>query len=169
MLGKRQRPFPVVFATVLVRRRLEGAEQQTSPPRCQARHEAKDGQFSQQQGSGGPQGVGNLYHTTPPARRRVGDLSRLNRHPKSNLSERSVRPIAIGRKNYLFMGSDNGGKAAAVLYSIMASAKANQVEPSACVRDLLNQLSRHSPPEAATPLPDAWLAAHPETRWCWSR
>jgi hypothetical protein len=37
----------------------------------------------------------------------------------------------VGRKNYLFLGSDNGGTAAAVLYSILASAKANQVEPFA--------------------------------------
>ena len=87
----------------------------------------------------------------------------------NNLSERKVRPVAIGRKNYLFMGSDNGGKAAAVLYSIMASAKANQVEPFAYVRDLLSQLSGRSPPAVATLLPDAWLAAHPESRRCWSR
>ncbi len=79
----------------------------------------------------------------------------------NNLSERSVRPVAIGRKNYLFMGSDNGGKAAAILYSMMASAKANQVEPFAYVRDLLVQLSRHSPPAVAALLPDAWLAAPP--------
>lgn len=44
------------------------------------------------------------------------------------------------------MGSDNGGKAAAILYSIMASAKANQVEPFAYVRDLLDQLSRVTRP-----------------------
>ncbi len=87
----------------------------------------------------------------------------------NNLSERSVRPVAIGRKNYLFMGSDNGGKAAAVLYSIMASAKANQVEPFAYVRDLLNQLSSCSPPAVAALLPDAWLVAHPASRRCWSR
>jgi transposase len=87
----------------------------------------------------------------------------------NNLSERSVRPVAIGRKNYLFLGSDCGGKAAAVLYSVMASAKANQVEPFAYVRDLLVQLSRHSPPPAADLLPDAWLTAHPEARRCWSR
>jgi transposase len=87
----------------------------------------------------------------------------------NNLSERSVRPVAIGRKNYLFMGSDNGGKAAAILYSMMASAKANQVEPFAYVRDLLVQLSRHSPPAVATLLPDAWLAAHPEACRCGSR
>jgi transposase len=87
----------------------------------------------------------------------------------NNLSERMVRPVAIGRKNYLFMGSDNGGKIAAVLYSIMASAKANQVEPFAYVRDLLSQLSGCSPPAVATLLPDAWLAAHPEFRRRWSR
>ena len=87
----------------------------------------------------------------------------------NNLSERMVRPVAIGRKNYLFLGSDNGGTAAAVLYSVLASAKANQVEPFAYVRDLLVQLSGHSPPAAAALLPDAWLTAHPEARRCWSR
>lgn len=87
----------------------------------------------------------------------------------NNLSERRVRPVAIGRKNYLFMGSDNGGKTAATLYSIMASAKANQVEPFAYVRDLLVQLSRPSPPAVAALLPNTWLAAHPESRRCWSR
>lgn len=87
----------------------------------------------------------------------------------NNLSERSVRPVAIGRKNYLFMGSDNGGKVAAILYSMMASAKANQVEPFAYVRDLLVQLSRHSPPAVAALLPNTWLAGHPESRRCWSR
>jgi len=51
----------------------------------------------------------------------------------------------------------------------MASAKANQVEPFADVRDLLIQLSGHSPPAAATLLSDAWLGTHPEARRCWSR
>jgi len=50
-----------------------------------------------------------------------------------------------------------------------ASAKANQVEPFAYVRDLLSQLSGCSPPAVAKLLPDAWLAAHPESRRCWSR
>jgi len=80
-----------------------------------------------------------------------------------------VRPLAIGRKDYLFLGSDNGGAAAAVLYSILASAKAYQVEPFAYVRDLLVELSGHPPPAAAALLPDAWLTAHPEARRCWSR
>ncbi len=87
----------------------------------------------------------------------------------NNLSERSVRPVAIGRKNYLFMGSGDGGTAAAVLYSIMVSAKANQVEPFAYVRDLLVELSRNSPPAVAALLPDTWLATNPEARRRWSR
>jgi hypothetical protein len=77
--------------------------------------------------------------------------------------------LAIGRKNYLFLGSDNGGKSAAILYSIMASTKANQVEPFAYVRDLLCQLSGCAPPEVAALIPDAWLVAHPESCRCWSR
>jgi len=87
----------------------------------------------------------------------------------NNLSERRVRPVAIGGENYVFMGSDNRGKAAATLYSIMASAKSNQVESFAYVRDLLVQLSRNTPPAVAELLPDAWLATHPETRCCCSR
>ncbi len=62
----------------------------------------------------------------------------------NNLSERMVRPCAIGRKNWMFLGSDNGGQAAAILYSIMATAKANQVEPFAYVRDLLVRILRHA-------------------------
>ena len=80
-----------------------------------------------------------------------------------------VRPLAIGRKDYLFLGSDNGGAVAAILYSVLASAKANQVEPFAYVRDLLIQLSGHSSPGVPALLPDAWLTAHPEARRCWTR
>lgn len=87
----------------------------------------------------------------------------------NNLSERMVRPVAIGRKNYLFLGSDNGGKAAAILYSVMASAKANQAEPFAYVRDLLMRLSGKQPDDLSELLPDKWLTTHPESRRRWSR
>lgn len=87
----------------------------------------------------------------------------------NNLSERMVRPVTIGRKNYLFLGSDNGGAAAAIVYSIMASAKANQVEPFAYVRDLLVRFS-DKPSEALSDLlPDQWLKTHAESRRRWSR
>ena len=77
--------------------------------------------------------------------------------------------VAIGRENHLFPGSDNSVTAAAVLYSVMARAKANQVEPFAYLRDPLAQLSRTTLAAVAALLPDAWLATHPEARWCWSR
>ncbi len=87
----------------------------------------------------------------------------------NNLSERMIRPCTIGRKNYLFLGSDNGGRAAAILYSIMASCKANQVEPFTYLRDLLVQLPGNSPRSTDGLLPDVWLESHPEARRKWSR
>lgn len=87
----------------------------------------------------------------------------------NNLSERMIRPCAIGRKNYLFFGSDDGGRAAAVLYSLMASAKANQLEPFAYVRDLIDCFSKESESDLTRLLPNTWLATHPEARRNWSR
>lgn len=87
----------------------------------------------------------------------------------NNLSERMVRPCAIGRKNWMFLGSDNGGKPAAILYSIMASAKSNQIDPFAYVRDLLVQLSGNRPDDLSELLSDVWLNSHPDARRRWSR
>ena len=87
----------------------------------------------------------------------------------NNLSERMIRPCAIGRKNFLFFGSDDGGRAAAVLYSILASAKSNQLEPFAYVRDLIDTFANDSEPDLTRLLPNAWLAAHPQHRRNWSR
>jgi hypothetical protein len=69
----------------------------------------------------------------------------------------------------MFLGSDNGGKAAAILYSIMASAKSNQVEPFAYVRDLLVQFFGKRPDNLVELLPDEWLKTHPDARRRWSR
>jgi transposase len=96
-----------------------------------------------------------------------GDLSIDN-----NLSERMIRPCTIGRKNYLFFGSDRGGRTAAVLYSLMASCKANSVEPWAYLRDMLTRLSNQAQPPSeslAILLPDAWLQFHPDHRRTWAR
>jgi len=92
----------------------------------------------------------------------------------NNLSERTIRPCAIGRKNWLFLGSDRGGRTAAILFSFMASSKANQVEPFAYLADVLARLAeigpRTSTPEQfAELLPDVWLRAHPSARRRFSR
>jgi hypothetical protein len=80
----------------------------------------------------------------------------LNRMPKArgylndgrleldnNICERSIRPIALGRKNYLFMGSIGGGKAAAIAYTLMETAKMNDVDPEAWLTWVLQRLPDH--------------------------
>ena len=87
-----------------------------------------------------------------------GDLSIDN-----NIAERTVKPVAIGRKNWLFVGSINAGRRSAHLMSLVASCKDNRVEPWAYLRDLFTQLPSH--PELNDFLPDRWLQAHPQHRW----
>ncbi|KZK82641.1 Transposase IS66 family protein [Pseudovibrio sp. Ad13] len=52
----------------------------------------------------------------------------------NNTTERAMRPVALGRKNYLFMGSEGGGKAAAIAYTFIEAAKLNNVAPSSLAR-----------------------------------
>jgi transposase len=79
----------------------------------------------------------------------------------NNSSERTLRPCAIGRKNWMFFGSDRGGETAAILMSILAGAKRHGIEPFEYVRQLLIALS--SPDvDLRSLLPEVWIAAHPE-------
>jgi transposase len=52
-------------------------------------------------------------------------------------AERGMRPIALGRKNYLFVGSESGGKAAAIAYTLIETAKLNALHPHAWLADTL--------------------------------
>jgi hypothetical protein len=79
----------------------------------------------------------------------------------NNVSERTLRHQAIGRKNYLFLGSEAAGPRAAVLYTILAGAKRHRIEPWAYVRDLLLRLHAEDL-RLEEMLPDRWAAAHPE-------
>ena len=54
--------------------------------------------------------------------------------------ERAMRSIAIGRKNYLFVGSQTGGKAAAIAYTLIETAKLNGIDPQACLSDTLARI-----------------------------
>ena len=58
----------------------------------------------------------------------------------TNTVERSIRPIALGRKNALFAGSDGGGRTWAIIASLIQTAKINGVEPFAYLRDVLTRL-----------------------------
>ena len=63
--------------------------------------------------------------------------------PDNNICERSIRPVALGRKNYLFMGSLGGGKAAAIACTLIETAKMNGVDPEAWLTWVLSRLSEH--------------------------
>jgi transposase len=78
----------------------------------------------------------------------------------NNASERDLRPIATGRRNYTFFGSDNGGRTAAVLYSLIASAKRHGLDPFVYLRDVLARISDHPSNTLHELLPDQWKLAH---------
>lgn len=90
-----------------------------------------------------------------------GDLSIDN-----NFAERAMRPVAIGRKNWLFVGSNRAGRRAAILTSLMASCKNLEVEAWAYLRDVLARLASTCEGEELTYLlPDRWLEQNPNHRW----
>jgi hypothetical protein len=61
----------------------------------------------------------------------------------NNAAERAIRPLALGRKNYLFAGSDSGGVRAAGMYTLIESAKLNGHDPEAYLRDILARIADH--------------------------
>jgi transposase len=81
----------------------------------------------------------------------------------NNVSERRLRDQAIGRKNWMFLGSEEAGPRAAVLCTIIAGAKRHRLEAWAYLHDVILQLSVDASPESlARLLPDRWALAHPE-------
>lgn len=61
----------------------------------------------------------------------------------NNAAERSLRAVALGRKNYLFAGSDAGGERAAAIYSLIGTAKLNGLDPEAYLREVLSRIAEH--------------------------
>ena len=85
----------------------------------------------------------------------------------NKLIERLLRPVAIGRKKYLFFGSEKGGQTAATLYTLVQSARRNCVDVWPYLTDVLRRLPAIDPSDTAgleALLPDRWVAAHPEHR-----
>jgi hypothetical protein len=81
----------------------------------------------------------------------------------NNGAERSLRGVAVGRRNWTFFGSDNGGRTAAVLTSLIASCKRLHIDPFAYLRDLFERISSHPRNRLEELLPDHWLAARAAT------
>ena len=63
--------------------------------------------------------------------------------PDNNTAERAVRPVTLGRKNYLCMGSEAGGKSAAIAYTLIETAKMNKVNPQAWLAWVLGRIQDH--------------------------
>ena len=74
----------------------------------------------------------------------------------NNTAERALRDVVVGRKNYLFTGSERGGRAAAIHYSLVQSAKQNELDPFAYLRDLLARIPTHTYSQIHQLLPNNW-------------
>ena len=78
--------------------------------------------------------------------------------PDNNTAENAIRPLALGRKNWLFAGSERGGRAAALFYSLVQSCKACDVNPWPYFDDMLRRIMSHPINRLRELLPDQWQA-----------
>jgi transposase len=77
----------------------------------------------------------------------------------NNAAERALRGIALGRKSWLFAGSDRGGQRAAVMYSLIVTAKMNSIDPQAWLADVLARIASHPASRLDELLPWNWRPA----------
>jgi transposase len=82
----------------------------------------------------------------------------------NNAAERGVRGIALGRKSWLFCGSDRGGQRAAVMYSLIVTAKMNDVDPQAWLADVLGRIAEHPVQKLDQLLPWNWCQLNAQAR-----
>lgn len=74
----------------------------------------------------------------------------------NNAAERALRGIALGRRSWLFAGSDRGGQRAAETYSLIITAKMNDVDPQAWLADVLSRVAAHPARDVDELLPWNW-------------
>ncbi len=79
----------------------------------------------------------------------------------NNASERAVKPVALGRKNWLFAGSEGGGRTAAILFILATTCKALEIDPFSYLRDVLDRVCTHPARRVADLLPDRRRAHQP--------
>lgn len=74
----------------------------------------------------------------------------------NNSSERALRPLCLGRRNWMQLGSRRGGRAAAVLFSLAQSARRHRIDPFVYLRDLLTRIPTHPQNRIHEIFPDNW-------------
>jgi hypothetical protein len=77
----------------------------------------------------------------------------------NNVAERAIRPLTIGRKNWLFVGSENGGRASATILSLVQTCRNLDINPQEYLEDVLRRIMGHPASRIEELLPDRWLAA----------
>jgi len=77
----------------------------------------------------------------------------------NNVAERAIRPLTIGRKNWLFVGSEDGGRATATILSLVQTCRNLDINPQEYLEDVLRRLMGHPAQRIHELLPDKWLAA----------
>lgn len=75
----------------------------------------------------------------------------------NNVAERAVRPLAIGRKNWLFFGSSDGGEAGAILFSLVQTCRGLGINPREYLEDIMRRIMSHNSQKLHELLPDEWL------------
>ena len=90
----------------------------------------------------------------------IPHLKNYTQHPfariDNNVAERAIRPLAIGRKNWLFFGSAEGGQAAAVLLSLIQTCRGLKINPREYLEDVFRRLMGHNAQKLDELLPDRW-------------
>lgn len=75
----------------------------------------------------------------------------------NNVAERAVRPIALGRKNWMFIGNENGGEAAAIILTLVQSCRAIGVNPTEYLEDVMRRVMSHCSQKLHELLPNEWI------------
>ena len=75
----------------------------------------------------------------------------------NNLVENSIRPIALGRKNYLFAGSEEGAKRGAMFYTFFGTCLKNDINPAEWFNDVIARIADHPVNQLAELLPQNWV------------
>lgn len=87
-----------------------------------------------------------------------GYIEQLRFAPDNNAAENILRPLCLGKKNYMLFGSECGGKNAAILYTLIGSCRANDINPYEYLKDVLARISSHPHAKLHELLPHNWQA-----------